>query len=1677
MAGLRSTQYLNFYAGVFCLFIFLFFSFSLPAEEPFPASGLDAEEPSPASGLDVEEPTTAPGLDVEALKRGITEEAPGELINLSLSDSSVSLRIAGRWKGTLEGGWGMAFSPLGNSAISGENPFFTQEGELTLSLWLNNRWFMEASFMDDSKLNTYRVGYQGHEGDIIRYVGVGNTGLDFPVFPYLDLGGDSPSSFGAYGNFGAGNLSLHTLVRYDAAAREERIFVGNRERNYSYSDLSRPERGVSFVLPDDNLPAIPEVYIQDNKGSLRDSEGRRWRLAEPSEYGASARFGLVELTLGRYTDGITEPEGMIAVAYTRAGSNTPWNLSLGAYGSPGTGFLGDVQDWFGRDISSLPQCGGNNPVPWQTNIVNTGTPVLIIYEPGTFSPFEKQNRYLAPVNTSTQAALVTLSTGVTITQYEVIPLEDNYLDTAIVNPEQAFIRRGIYELVSGGARDLRSPEERWPLGAEYPDLYLPGRTIFTEDVGLRFTNYSAAGAYSIGTDVVPGSVQVYRNGILDPYFTYNPSGGTVNLGNPAGFSEVIRITYLKQSSERRLGSLAAGIGAIWDPDGPFSGKLGLGLRWNVTSGAYTENDATSPGTVGLGAEAKWDFDHLKAGLTLGLGFEQPDTTGLYRVTGMEGNDTILSLPPGLSFISETPYSLISTGTRADLVYRNYKETSFLGTSSLSDINSGAPVVSGESGPYPAADSAFSSQVLVAEFEFSSGQTWTGFQTPLGVNGEFLEQAGKIEVPFRFINFRGNDPLNDAISVILQIGALADKDTGNPENPNLIIDIPLYSGSINAPGFNNPDIISYTLSDEDKAKLQNAEYLRLLVERTGGTGNLGGRVVLAPPIAWGTAWRPVTVTGSEIKPARDIGGGGPVVNAYEVMETGPDKLESRYPDIIKRLHSENSRQRILELSWKDFSSAGLFSDAGPGVDKRIPVLPLSSYRSLSFFVRRPKAENYSGEADENHPAYYSSDQYKIDQGTFHFIIANGPHSLQRREEIMLEAKIPLDAFKEVEPGTWTRVDILYRGGNPRIVVGGKTVSGYTPEFRNTAHSEWDSSYAAFLLVPGTDPFPEASMAMDEIFCEDPVPSYKLNTGASLEWNKSGAVLKIREKEVVSDLSFLTALESASEGNPFEEKSDGSFGINSRSQAGMTLLGAKLTGKYAFSLNNAQRTKTDYSWSAGHSISKTFGAFTARESFDDAPADETMNHRVNLALETRVNGTLYGETVYENERLRRSWQAGTSGKPAEKVPLFFALDAQAGINERNTAGWPYLSNYAEAWFKSFADLLPDSGRGKEGRDARGSFRARLETSPVGSELFFQGNTVFSKPRETFFTASLARLDFPINPEGSDLRFLFRTEREYRRDISGTSRDFREDGAIWGGGMKDALPLMFAIPFYSLFDSRMEERMDEFAFSPSGRIGQGASINSSQFQDRYEFSVQKAMNYGLSSLFVPYSSAFRVSRILERRLDTPRDAVNLGLALGFSSVNLFGAMGAAPVFDFYQGDEISHSVETLLNFPKGEDVYWSVRANQSLLFHGFSGAEMVVSNILTVNSGSRPKESSRWTESLNIEWLVPMEKTLLGTVYSAFMRMAKGQRSWLTLANLAESQPELLRNESLEFTFEKIPNILDEDYIRFSVTLGHESIVRIFGHLNLSVYGKLKISEDLNARIFSFLGIIGASLNLMF
>ncbi|MCL2879296.1 MAG: hypothetical protein FWF29_03540, partial [Treponema sp.] len=1163
-----------------------------------------------ASGAENE----APALNVEQLRERFTNESSAELASFKLGDADVSLNVSGSWKATLQGNLGLSFSPTGTQAISPDTPIlFTQESDVTLDLRILDKWFVEASVLnnlDNYAFNTYRAGYEGAPGELVQYAGIGNTGLDFPVFPYLDLGGDSASSFGFYGKFAAGPYTFHSLFRWDQAAREERTFVGARERSYVYVAPDDSERGVSFVLPNTMLDSDTQVFVEDEKGSLRDTDGRHWRQLGPSEYAAGRASGLVELA--------QSPAGMVAAAYSKGGSQTPWaeipagTEALGKYGDPampgsGSGFLGEAQGYFGQEVnlSLYPQCGETGALPHTpgSRLIN-GTPALVIYENGTFSPFERRSRYAAPSSASTDAALVRLPTLDLVPGYELVQLEASAITPDIPLYADSVVQRAYFDLIKeNGSTDNRNPEKRWPMAADNPGFYLPGAVTSETNISIRFTNYGSPGLFVIGTDVVPGSVQVWRSGIIDPNFTFNASSGTVSLANPAGFSEVIRITYLKRSSESQMGSVAAGLGAEYHKDGsPFQSQLAMGLRWNLNQGdTFTEEGVSNPGNVGLSAKTSWEFDHLKARITGGLNFEQPDSTGLYRAAGMEGNQVILDLAPDTSFVSYPPesasaiplFSGLDISNRSDLIYRNYRDPASVSNNLMTIDWNGSRIVPAVNRPYPVRDPQLTSKtnVLAMEFSLDDSAKWTGYQTPITDDTGILARAKEIEIPYRFYGFDG--PVPPDFKLVLQIGALAGEDYSYTENTALIYEKLLYGADMadapdNPAAFDtNARIASFTISDSDRLALGDARCIRIIVTHTG-TETINGRVILAPPIIRGASFRPIILSGTTVYDAQNYSSGF-TVQTQEMPETDPNSsLQSAYPQLIKRLHPDGTTQQVLYVQWDDMDS---FNAAG--ADGRIGSLPLSSYRMMSFFLKGPQRADGTEFSDGAGGA----------GGVVNFFIAQGTSSFAKTGEQYITAEIPLSAF---QPGKWSKVSIRYQGSEQGVYVDNKAVSGAVFKYRQLPQlvvsdlPPGKSMYTAVTISPvslnsSAEPMqgnylPAGNFSIDEIILEEPAPLYRLSGGMMAEYNRPGTLAAIRNFPVLADFSASSALESEVHGDPFTGGQDSGSGVSSRSNAGITVLGTKIAGNLAFNAVSG-----DFNWNAGHEISRSFGPFDAAESF--------------------------------------------------------------------------------------------------------------------------------------------------------------------------------------------------------------------------------------------------------------------------------------------------------------------------------------------------------------------------------------------------------------------------------------------------------------------------------------------------
>jgi hypothetical protein len=855
---------------------------------------LEAEE---TPGEPVQEEIPRP-LDVDAARRRILEEDPAELTSLTIGDTDVSLEIHGFWNPSLSITWGVSHTPFGlGVASTGSFFLLEQEVDLTLALWIRERWFVEANFQDDNPLNTYRAGYQGLENEFVEYAGIGNTGLDFPLFPYLDLGGDAKSSAGFYGRFdgrfNGGPVKIHALARYDAATVGESVFTGSHERTVFYTTVDSMIRGRYYRLPDERNTVVPQVYLEDTDG---------WREANPSEAAVSARLGIVELA--------ASPKGRVAVYYP------------GGYDKTET-FFTQAEAFFSPFDLNIYAPGQSFAL--SSYIISIqGKPALLLYEEGFFSPFEAQNRYMPPTSGVEEAAVVSSADDIRVAGYDMVNEGDE-------SGEEPFL------LTRSGASD-----ERWPFAQTddfYKRMYLGDRVGVPEDLRIRWTSFAQASGYYIGEDVLPGSVTVFRGGLRDMAFSFNASTGEVVLHNPARANETIRVTYLRNSAEKRFGSIVAGLGFVHETDRLFSWALGLGLRWNAAEDAFSEYGQSNAGRIGAGAKLEWQGKTVQAAVTLGAGYEENDTTGLYRAAGMEGNELTWNLSESGAIQANPPSNMpeLSLANRADLVYRRYRSANVVGLESLADISANIPVEDGLDGPYAAQDKALRSEVLVAEAKLDASRPWAGYQIPLDFLKETLIGARGIEIPFHLYAFDAA-ALNN-LSVFVQFGPMPKEEGSAGENAALLVEAKLYDGGTGASVLDsaNCGLVELLLTNDDRRKLRGATHLRLVVKlKNPAAGSADGRVLLAPLIIRGAKFAPIARNGA------DTGFDAPAFDSVSAIETYDMSLRQSHKTEIDRLHPGNAVQRVLQVSVAKGSSGKA------GADGLVPRLPFENYRSLTFF---------------------------------------------------------------------------------------------------------------------------------------------------------------------------------------------------------------------------------------------------------------------------------------------------------------------------------------------------------------------------------------------------------------------------------------------------------------------------------------------------------------------------------------------------------------------------------------------------------------------------------------------------------------------------------------------------------------------------------------------------------
>jgi len=371
--------------------------FFLPSFLLFFLSGLLTPDALPAQELTEEASDESTEEKTENPEETLSPEASAYLLDLNLGDSDVNLMWEGYWRMSLVtgGSFGKQTPETAYPGLARGTAFF-QEPDVTITLWINDRWFLETTFLEGFERNTYRAGYVGQEDEFVQEVTLGNAGVNATSYAEIDVPAPRYNTPGIVAKFATAKSEHELLVRYDPTEADSMLFQGQYE--VKTQDIGLPDyvEGKYFILPDKDVSNVV-VYLEDRLGTITgtDSHGttRKYRLAEPAEYYVDNSSGLVVLSephqgqvVAYYVNSSGNPVGQDTVAdfIITPDANYHPDIDKGTFEpfdfSPGTK---DPYDPEGRDFLDT------------SRVVIGGKGSLLLYNPGRFTPFERQNVYLS----------------------------------------------------------------------------------------------------------------------------------------------------------------------------------------------------------------------------------------------------------------------------------------------------------------------------------------------------------------------------------------------------------------------------------------------------------------------------------------------------------------------------------------------------------------------------------------------------------------------------------------------------------------------------------------------------------------------------------------------------------------------------------------------------------------------------------------------------------------------------------------------------------------------------------------------------------------------------------------------------------------------------------------------------------------------------------------------------------------------------------------------------------------------------------------------------------------------------------------------------------------------------------------------------------------------------------
>ena len=1454
-------------------------------------------------------------------------DAAVPLFDFSFGDNQVEFLAQGYWQSTVTGSAAYSFGFGTTPGFTFSTPVFVQKVDLSLWFMLNRHWYFEASFAEKFTKNTVAAGYVGD--GTVKSVRVANRGIVFPSIYSVDdvsrgIGGGENQAPGLSAHLSGNRWQAHFAARYDMLKSEEKTWYGKNAVSTNDIPLFLFMTGMQFVLPSaEAVSAVRDVYVENSSGSFRDASGRLYKKLDSSQY--LLLPGSNTVLLSKDAGAARQNGALPAVAF-----------AFSAYGADlvaaqSAGIVADVEAWFkegGVDVAPFfldarkERSGASSQFVAEVN----GERVLFVQHPSGFSPFSVSFRYDAGITSATDGAIASHATKVNSTEFGVV----------LGNDSLNFVVKDFFALdhtyadvycTDVSSESILKAEVRFPLAKKDAGIYL-GYAQKT-DLELKVRTYTAVVRFDIGTDAVPGTVRVYKNGILDSGATYDSSSGSITLSTAVAASDHIFATWYRDSEAANSGAFAGAAGFEWFFTDRFAMDVSAASRWTYAGGrSFADADYSAPGFVALASRVKYRGDEVSFSNVMAASVESENTTGTYRVLGMDdrksntvylAKNATVNIPSGFTPVlsermagnTEMPASLeANRALAAGNGIENPGITGYAGVLAWQSLSNGGRTTglqwAGVGVRLPGGTG-----LLASASTFSIALKNPGAQTAAGTkNFSVYIQLG----------VQAEDDISKLVSESRETvpSWLVSKTSAADQNPTDVRSAFLLSEYPAAT--NGWQIVTVVLTDRDRSRLALYPNARVIVCSTENVG--AGEIMIGP--------------------YQVDGAGFSVVKNEATMVSNVQTMD--FTLASSKVNSLNSGiNYVQQFEWRMYDVSALRNDDSFTISaiRYFKEIDLQNYETFSLWFKYAPLD--AKPIPEGCKA-------SVEDAALRFVLDRPESNGAFRQAV----SVSLSAQQCQSGSLWHKLTVNLNTGlvevdGVSVSMAGVNASVIPVRLKievNTADGGTGTCYGFGVF------------SVDEVHFAGSNPYVVLQDKARAQWKRDGAVLEKNGFAILEDVQVsATGTGTATLKTSENGKNDGM--VSSSAQMAFTLTSVRVSGDAAFSSASHNGLS-----SAAHSVRTTVPlgkvlSFAEEYSFNAEEKSLKKNDQAGMDFSGYgVPVALKAQTESRSDSFALTQKSGAALETKFGVTEW---NVKAGVDQKqlpSTAGVVLLDtgNYGAGWL-DVTKLAFDTGDEKASRrnvEGETSFSVSLPFADMKPTISVKTSGLYkSASRHTFASDTSLELKVPFSV--GKHRFSIGWKKTGGGvSLSEKGGDYARDVDDLRSGYGELRWFLTSFPVYDLFSAGLADSVLSDSSMDSN------SVESLYYGGVYEASWKRSFYGNKKDLLVPANATLSVSRDI-RTAATTADVYQIKTSLGHTALNLFGLTGSIPLATWFQQDEYATSFSATVKIPRNAPSQYSV------LLAGYVQANFFVSADNSFKTGVEGtfEDRNNWSGKVTAAW----------------------------------------------------------------------------------------------------------------